>query len=102
MNMLYGKQRKMIKFIYKNYKQDKLVTKNELSKFLNLSYKETSQICKELYDKGFITYVGLDYNPKLSSKGIDYFSFENGEWLSKNIISILALIISILAFIRTL
>ena len=97
MNMLYGKQRKALKIIYKNYKNDKLISKTELSKKLKLDYQEITQLCKELHDNGFIDYVGLDYNPKLAPKGIDYFSTESGEWLSNNIISILAIIISLVA-----
>ena len=102
MDMLYGNQRKFLKIVYKNYKSNKLVTKTELSKILKLDYKQVGQICKHLYDCDYISYVGLDYNPKITSKGIDYFSAESEEWVSKNLIAILALAISILAFIRTL
>lgn len=102
MNTLYGNQRKLIKTIYKNYKKDNLLTKAELSEILNVNQKEIEQLCKKLYDDKFIDFVGLDFKPKLTPKGIDYFSFEYGEWLSKNIIPILALIISILSFLRTL
>lgn len=76
MNLLYGNQRKALKFLYKNYKEDTSVTKVILSKHLNLNYQETSQICKELHDKGFITFIGINYNPKINPKGIEYFSFE--------------------------
>lgn len=68
-----------------------------MSKNLNIKQQEINDLCKKLYDNGFICYVGLNYNPKLTPKGFDYFSTEAGEWLSNNIIAILALVISLIA-----
>ena len=76
MDLLYGKQRKALKLIYKSYKQKTSITKVKLSKFLNLNFQETTQICKELKNKGFISFVGINYDPKITSNGIEYFSAE--------------------------
>lgn len=46
MELLYGNQRKALKFIYKAYKQKSTTTKVKLSKFLNLNFQETSQVCQ--------------------------------------------------------
>ena len=73
MDLLYGNQRKALKLIYKSYKQKTSITKVKLSKFLNLNFQETTQICKELKNKGFISFVGINYDPKITSNGIEYF-----------------------------
>lgn len=67
MNLLYGNQRKALKLIYKFYKQKTSITKVKLSKLLNLNFQETSQICQELKNKGFISFVGANYDPKITS-----------------------------------
>lgn len=76
MELLYGNQRKALKFIYKAYKQKSTTTKVKLSKFLNLNFQETSQVCQELKNKGFISLVGVNFDPKITPNGIEYFSIE--------------------------
>lgn len=76
MELLYGNQRKALKFIYKAYKRKSTTTKVKLSKVLNLNFQETTQVCKELKDKGFISLVGLNFEPQITPNGIEYFSIE--------------------------
>lgn len=76
MDLLHGNQRKALKILYKCYKKDISLTRVMLSKFLNLNFQETTQICKELHAKGFISYIGINYDPKITSNGIEYFSAE--------------------------
>lgn len=76
MNLLYGNQRKSLKFIYNCNKENKHVTKVILSKFINCNFQETSQICRDLQSDGFITLVGVNYDPKITYRGIEYFSAE--------------------------
>ncbi len=76
LDTVYGKQHKVLKIIYKRYKKDLLITKSELSKITHIPYKEIGLICDELKNSGFISYVGIDFNPELTAKGIDYFSRE--------------------------
>ena len=64
MELLYGNQRKALKFIYKAYKQKSTTTKVKLSKLLNLNFQETSQVCQELKNKGLAWSV-LILIPKL-------------------------------------
>ncbi len=99
MDLLYGNQRKALKLIYRSYKKDAKLTKVMLSKFLKLNFQETTKICNELRNKNLISLVGLNYDPKITINGIDYFSTEIGEWLKNNIIAILALIISLISLI---
>ena len=73
---MYGNQRKALKFIYKAYKRKSTTTKVKLSKVLNLNFQETTQVCKELKDKGFISLVGLNFEPQITPNGIEYFSIE--------------------------
>lgn len=102
MELLYGNQRKILKFLYKIHKQNKSTTIKKLEDKFRLANHQVFNLCNNLHKLGYIRYVSLDYNPVITAKGIDYFSAENGDWLSKNIIAILALAVSILAFIRTL
>ena len=76
MDTVYGKQHKVLKIIYKKYKKNLLVTKSELSRITHMPYKEIDIICNELKRNGFISYIGIDFNPELTAKGIDYFSRE--------------------------
>lgn len=76
MELLYGNQRKALKFIYKAYKRKSTTTKVKLSKVLNLNFQETTQVCKELKNKGFISLVGLNFEPQITPNGIEYFSIE--------------------------
>lgn len=76
MNLLYGNQRKSLKFIYDCNKENKHITKVILSKFIQCNFQQTSQICKDLQSMGFITLVGVNYDPKITYKGIEYFSIE--------------------------
>lgn len=76
MELLYGNQRKALKFIYKAYKRKSTTTKVKLSKVLNLNFQETTQVCKELKNKGFISLVGLNFEPQITLNGIEYFSIE--------------------------
>lgn len=76
MELLYGNQRKALKFIYKAYKRKSTTTKVKLSKVLNLNFQETTQVCEELKNKGFISLVGLNFEPQITPNGIEYFSIE--------------------------
>ena len=76
MDLLYGNQRKALKFIYKSYKKDTKLTKVILSKYLKLDFQETNKICNELRNKNLISLAGLNYDPKITINGIEYFSLE--------------------------
>ena len=76
MELLYGNQRKALKLIYKAYKNKSTITKVKLSKFLNLNFQETTQVCQELKNKGFISFVGMNFDPKITPNGTEYFSIE--------------------------
>ena len=103
MDLLYGNQRKMLKILYKNYKKNIPVTKVKLSKFLNLNYQETTQLCKDLYDKGFIVYIGLNHDPKINLKGIEYFSAETASSMETILKSIICpVIVSAITTLLTL
>ena len=89
MDLLYGNQRKALKLIYRSYKKDTKLTKVMLSKFLKLNFQETTKICNELRNKNLISLVGLNYDPKITSNGIEYFSLEtrtNVEIILKSIV----------------
>lgn len=76
MELLYGNQRKALKLIYKAYKNKSTITKVKLSKFLNLNFQETTQVCQELKNKCFISFVGMNFDPKITPNGMEYFSIE--------------------------
>lgn len=89
MDLLYGNQRKALKFLYKSYKKNIQVSKVRLSEHLKLDYQQTSQICKELHNNNLVSFVGLNYDPKITSNGIEYFSWEtmtNIEVILKSIV----------------
>lgn len=103
MDLLYGNQRKMLKILYNSYKKDILLTKVKLSKYLNLNYQETSLICKELHNKGFITYIGRNYDPKITPNGIEYFSAETAISLETILKSVVCpVIVSVITTLLTL
>lgn len=103
MDLLHGNQRKALKFLNKNYRKGTRVTKVILSKHLNLNYQETTQICKSLHDKGFVTFVGMNYDPKISSNGIEYFSVETANSVEIILKSIVCpVIVSIVTTLLTL
>jgi len=103
MDLLHGNQRKALKILYKNHKRNVSLTKVKLSKFLNLNFQETSQICKELHNKGFITYVGINYDPKISSNGIEYFSAETASSIEVILKSVVCpIIVSLVTTLLTL
>lgn len=103
MDLLYGNQRKALKFIYKAYKYKETTTKVKLSKFLNLNFQETTQICQDLKHKGFINLVGINYDPKITSNGIEYFSIETTISLEIILKSIVCpIIVSVVATLITL
>lgn len=58
------------------------------------------EIVHSLYIEKYIKYIG-DSSIKVTNKGITYVSVSRSNWISKNIIAILALIVSILAFIES-
>ncbi len=103
MDLLHGNQRKMLKILYKSNKKNVSLTKVKLSKFLNLNYQETTQICKELHDKGFISYVGINYDPKITSAGIEYFSAETANSIEVILKSVVCpIIVSVVTTLITL
>jgi predicted transcriptional regulator len=103
MELLYGNQRKALKFIYKAYKQKSTTTKVKLSKFLNLNFQETSQVCQELKNKGFISLVGVNFDPKITPNGIEYFSIETRVSLEAVLNSIVCpIIVSVVTTLITL
>lgn len=73
---LYGNERKILSVVFKYYKKNSLISKNELTQKLKLDKKDISLLCQSLCKKGYLTSVGTDYNPKITAKGIDYFSAE--------------------------
>ena len=103
MELLYGNQRKALKFIYKAYKRKSTTTKVKLSKVLNLNFQETTQVCKELKDKGFISLVGLNFEPQITPNGIEYFSIETRFSLETVLNSIVCpIIVSVVTTLITL
>lgn len=103
MELLYGNQRKALKFIYKAYKQKSTTTKVKISKFLNLNFQETSQVCQELKNKGFISLVGVNFDPKITPNGIEYFSIETRVSLEAVLNSIVCpIIVSVVTTLITL
>lgn len=103
MELLYGNQRKALKFIYKAYKQKSTTTKVKLSKFLNLNFQDTSQVCQELKNKGFISLVGVNFDPKITPNGIEYFSIETRVSLEAVLNSIVCpIIVSVVTTLITL
>ena len=103
MELLYGNQRKALKFIYKAYKRKSTTTKVKLSKFLNLNFQETSQVCQELKNKGFISLVGVNFDPKITPNGIEYFSIETRVSLEAVLNSIVCpIIVSVVTTLITL
>jgi len=103
MELLYGNQRKALKFIYKAYKHKLTTTKVKLSKFLNLNFQETTQVCQELKSKGFISLVGVNFEPKITPNGIEYFSIETRISLEAVLKSIVCpIIVSVVTTLITL
>lgn len=103
MELLYGNQRKALKFIYKAYKQKSTTTKVKLSKFLNLNFQDTSQVCQELKNKGFISLIGVNFDPKITPNGIEYFSIETRVSLETVLNSIVCpIIVSVVTTLITL
>lgn len=45
-----------------------------LSKFLKVNFQQTTKLCNELRNKNLISLVGLYYDPKITSNGIEYLS----------------------------
>lgn len=103
MELLYGNQRKALKFLHKSYKKHTHVTKVILSKHLNLNFQETTHICNELKNKSFITFSGLNFDPKITTNGIEYFSFENLAFVSTVLKSVICpIIVSIITTLLAL
>lgn len=103
MELLYGKQRKALKIIYKSYKKNHTITKVMLSKSIKLNFKETTQICNKLHSKNLISLVGINYDPKITCNGIEYFSLEtriNIEIILKSIVC--PVIVSLITTLITL
>lgn len=91
---------KVLKF-FNSHPQD-FFTISEVAKFYpDLSTKDIREIIYSLYNNDYVRFVG-DAKFQATNKGKTYFSTENDKWLSANIMSFLALIVSILTFIRTL
>lgn len=102
MTLLYGKQRKVFKIIYKNYRYNKCkyISKIDICKISKLHIEEVKLICQELHQNGFLSYVGNDFKVIPTAKGIDYFSAETAISLEVALKSIFCPII--VAFITTL
>lgn len=102
MNFLYGKQRKIMKIIYKNYKYNKCkyISKSDICKISKLPISEVKLICSELHQNGFLSYVGSDYSVIVTAKGLDYFCSETATSLEIVLKSVVCPIV--VAFITTL
>lgn len=74
---------------------------NLSKKFSKIPKDHLVEIINSLYKENYIRYVN-DSCIKVTNKGITYVSLCRFTWISENIISILALIVSIIALIRTL
>lgn len=91
--------KKILKYINKhNYMKFSIAELHKI--FPDISKDYLIEIIHNLNKQDYIKFVG-DCSIKSTNKGKTYFSSSRSNWISKNIISILALIVSILAFIRT-
>ena len=90
---------KVLKFYNSHYPEKYSVS--SISKFFSkLSIKELLEITNYLYKNGYLRFCG-DNLFQSTNKGKTYKSVNHQEWLSKNIVAILALVVSILAFIES-
>lgn len=58
------------------------------------------EIIHSLYKENYIRYVG-DSSITVTNKGMTHIPVSRSIWISKNIVAILALIVSVIALIRT-
>lgn len=92
--------RKVLKYINKNStKNFSLIRLTYV--FPNISKDYLIEIVNYLRQNKYIKYVGVNGYIKPTNKGKTYFSVACSNWILKNIIAILALIVSIIALFRT-
>ena len=77
----------------------KQFTQKDIQNHFNLNTRECRDIMHFLRDNGYITYIG-DIYYKSSSKGKLILKTLLIEWLSKNILAIIAIVISIIALFK--
>lgn len=94
-----NKSKKILKYINKNNNKNFSLLRL-IQIFPNISKDHLIEIVHCLYKNDYIKYVGDKGYIKPTNKGKTYFSVARNNWLSKNIIAILALFVSILAFIE--
>ena len=89
--------KKILKFLIKN--KDKHFSVAELSKiFSKISKDHIIEIVNNLYKNKYVKYVG-DASIKITNKGETYLKVQQNEWISQNLVSILALVLSFVAII---
>ena len=91
---------KVLNYINKNDSKNFTLTKL-IEVFPRIPKDHLIEIVNYLYQNKYIKYVGVNSYIKSKNKGKMFFYTSCFDWLSKNIIAILALIVSIWAFIRT-
>ena len=99
--------KKILKFLCKN-KDNKYSIITLSNHFNKIPKDHIIEIVHNLYKDNYVVYI-TDSSIKVTNKGITYLSVVRSNWISKHIIetlafivSLIALIISICAFIRTL
>lgn len=91
---------KILKFLCKN-KNNRYSIISLCEQFPKISKDHVVEVVNTLYKNNYIKYV-TDTSIKVTNKGKTYFSVVFLNWISTNIIAILALIVSIIALFRTI
>lgn len=90
--------KKILKFLCKNNSNRYSII--SLSKeFPEIPKDHLIEIVHFLYKENYVRYI-IDSSISITNKGITYISVSRSNWISKNIVAILSLIVSICAFIE--
>lgn len=90
--------KKILKFLLKNKGNNYSISKL-VKYFPEIPKDYIIEIIHTLYKNNYIRYV-TDSSIRITNQGETFFSVSRSNWISENIVSILALVVSICAFIE--
>lgn len=90
--------KKILKFLCRN-NSNRYSIINLSKEFPEIPKDHLIEIVHFLYKENYVRYIS-DSSISITNKGITYISVSRSNWISKNIVAILSLIVSICAFIE--